>query len=151
MYIQKGDRQSMRKEYPRPQLKREEWLNLNGIWQFDFDDNNDGMKLGWHKNPSALKRKINVPFACQTELSGIEDPSFHDWVWYSREFSVSPSWKREKVMLHFGAVDYRTRVYVNGAFVGFHEGGHVAFSFDVTDYLHWENEIITLRVEDPST
>src|SRR5690625_4416412 len=54
-------------------------------------------------------------------------------------------------MLHFGAVDYRTWVYVNGAFVGFHEGGHVAFSFDVTDYLNWENEIIVVRVEDPST
>jgi len=147
----KGDRQSMRKEYPRPQLKREEWLNLNGIWQFDFDDNNEGMKLGWHKNPSALKRKINVPFAYQTELSGIEDASFHDWVWYSREFAVSPNWKNKKMVLHFGAVDYRTWVYINGELVGFHEGGHVAFSFDVTDYLNWENEIITLRVEDPST
>lgn len=141
----------MRQEYPRPQLKRNEWQNLNGVWQFEFDDENKGMQLGWHKNPSALGRKVNVPFAYQTELSGINDPSFHDWIWYSRQFTVPASWENKQVILHFGAVDYRTWVYVNGELVGFHEGGHVAFSFEVTDYLNWANETVTLRVEDPST
>lgn len=141
----------MRQEYPRPQLKREEWLNLNGVWNFDFDDENKGMQLGWHKNPSALEKEINVPFAFQTELSGINDPSFHDWVWYSREFKVPYNWEDKQIILHFGAVDYRTWVYVNGELVGFHEGGHTAFSFDITEYLNGKNETVTLRVHDPST
>lgn len=141
----------MRQEYPRPQLVRNEWMNLNGCWQFGFDDENKGIQLGWHKDPSALEQEIVVPFAYQTQLSGINDPSFHDWVWYSRNFTVPAQWKNKQIMLHFGAVDYRAWVYINGEFAGFHEGGHVAFSLDITSYLKFGNETVTVRVEDPST
>lgn len=149
--LDKGDRETMRQEYPRPQLKRDEWLNLNGVWKFEFDDKNEGMQLGWHKNTTDFKKEINVPFAYQTQLSGINDPDFHDWVWYSRELTIPTKWKNKQIILHFGAVDYRAWVYVNGELVGFHEGGHVAFSFDITDSLNWENDVVTVRVEDPST
>ncbi|MBT2757259.1 glycoside hydrolase family 2 [Mesobacillus foraminis] len=141
----------MRQEYPRPQLKRKNWLNLNGTWQFAFDDENVGVKEAWQRNGAAFTKEINVPFAYQTKLSGIEDPGFHDHVWYRRELTVPADWKGQQVILHFGAVDYRAWVYVNEQLVGFHEGGNVSFSFDVTHYLNWGTESVVVRVEDPST
>jgi beta-galactosidase/beta-glucuronidase len=141
----------MRQEYPRPQLKRKNWLNLNGTWQFAFDDRNEGVKEAWQTNAAAFTKEINVPFAYQTKLSGIEDHSFHDHVWYRREFTVPSEWKGQQVILHFGAVDYRAWVYVNEQLVGFHEGGNVSFSFDVTHYLNGGTEAVVVRVEDPST
>lgn len=140
-----------RMEYPRPQFVREDWANLNGAWQFEFDDSNVGASQKWYTGDSFFTRKIEVPFAYQTKLSGIGDPSFHDVVWYRREFTVSEAWKGRRVLLHFGAVDYRAWVYVNGQFVGTHEGGNVPFHFDITDELTWEREQVTVRVEDPST
>src|SRR5690606_39976439 len=87
----------------------------------------------------------------QTKLSGINDTTLHDHVWYRREFRVSEKWKNQSIMLHFGAVDYRAWVYVNGQYVGFHEGGNTSFSFDITEYLTWNDEYVVVRVEDPST
>lgn len=138
-----------RTEYPRPQLVREDWLNLNGEWDFSFDDSNKGMKEKWYVNKD-FDQKINVPFAFQTALSGINDRSFHDTVWYKKDFSVSKDWSSKRIMLHFGAVDYRSWIYVNGQFAGFHEGGHTSFSFDITDHLTWETESVVVKVEDPS-
>ncbi|WP_059173556.1 glycoside hydrolase family 2 [Bacillus sp. FJAT-27445] len=140
-----------RHEYPRPQFVRNEWLNLNGEWDFAFDDENVGVREKWFQKGDAFDRKITVPFAYQSKLSGIHDPSFHDHVWYRREFSVPEGWKGKRAVLHFGAVDYRAWVYVNGQFVGFHEGGHTAFSLDITDELTWGTETVVVRVEDPST
>jgi beta-galactosidase/beta-glucuronidase len=139
-----------RNEYPRPQLVRKNWLNLNGEWQFAFDDENIGVKEKWFQIVHPFKQKIIVPFAYQTKLSGINDPSFHDHVWYRREFTVPKEWSGQKIILHFGAVDYRAWVYVNGQYAGYHEGGHVSFSFDITELLTWETETIVVRVEDPS-
>jgi len=140
-----------RQEYPRPQLVREDWLNLNGEWDFAFDRKNVGMKEKWYEKAEVFDRKINVPFAYQTKLSGIHDPSFCDHVWYRRSFSVPKDWGDKPVIIHFGAVDYRAWVYVNGKLVGFHEGGHTSFSFDITDCLTRGTEEIVVRVEDPST
>ncbi|WP_144555349.1 glycoside hydrolase family 2 protein [Bacillus sp. X1(2014)] len=140
-----------RNEYPRPQLVRKDWVNLNGEWDFAFDDNNVGLKEKWFQNGDTFDRKINVPFAYQTKLSGINDPSFHDYVWYSRDFTVPKGWNNQRVLLHFGAVDYRAWVYVNGEYACFHEGGNVSFSVDITDHLTWGNEKVVVRVEDPST
>jgi beta-galactosidase/beta-glucuronidase len=140
-----------REEYPRPQFVRQEWLNLNGEWDFSFDDQNSGVKEKWFAEGHAFGQKIQVPFAYQSKLSGIHDPSFHDVVWYRRSFTLTEAWKNQRVLLHFGAVDYRCWVYVNEKFVGFHEGGHVSFSFDITDYLTWGEESVVVRVEDPST
>ncbi|MFJ5714148.1 glycoside hydrolase family 2 protein [Neobacillus sp. NPDC093127] len=143
---------SYRQEYPRPQLVRNEWVNLNGTWDFAFDDQNMGRQQKWYLNNSeAFQKKINVPFAYQSKLSGINDPSFHDHVWYKREFTVPATWKDQRVIVHFGAVDYRAWVYVNGQLIGSHEGGHISFSFDITDALTWENETMVVLVEDPST
>ncbi|MFB3161523.1 sugar-binding domain-containing protein [Neobacillus sp. 179-J 1A1 HS] len=141
----------MRQEYPRPQLRRKNWLNLNGTWQFAFDDQNEGVKEAWQTNAAAFTKEINVPFAYQTKLSGVEDHSFHDHVWYRREFTVPSDWKGQQFILHFGAVDYRAWVYVNEQLIGFHEGGNVSFSFDVTHYLNGGTEVVVVRVEDPST
>ncbi|WP_047982706.1 glycoside hydrolase family 2 protein [Ornithinibacillus contaminans] len=143
---------TLRQEYPRPQFVREKWLNLNGEWNFAFDDANVGVKEGWYKTDVAFDQTIEVPFAYQSRLSGIHDTSFHDHVWYQREFKVPNEWKSQEVILHFGAVDYRAWVYVNEQLVGYHEGGHVAFSFDITNQLNWNGaENLVVRVEDPST
>lgn len=139
-----------RQEYPRPQLVREDWLNLNGEWDFTFDDKNVGCKEKWYKKGHTFLNKINVPFAYQTELSGINDQSFHDWVWYRREFNIPEEWKGKKIVLHFGAVDYRAWVYVNEQLVGYHEGGNVSFNFDITEYLNGGTETLVVKVEDPS-
>jgi beta-galactosidase/beta-glucuronidase len=141
----------LRKEYPRPDLVRTEWQNLNGPWQFAFDDDQIGTKERWFDSGVSLDRIIEVPFAYQTELSGIHDASFHECVWYKRSFKVDESLRGKRVILHFGAVDYRAWVYVNGHYAGMHEGGNVPFQFDITELLNGENEEVTVRVVDPST
>lgn len=141
---------NFRSEYPRPQLVRDRWVNLNGEWQFTFDDQNVGLKEKWFQAGYHFAKKIIVPFAYQTKLSGINDPGFHDHVWYRREFTIPKNWNNQRVILHFGAVDYRAWIYINGQYAGFHEGGHVAFSLDITANLTWCTESIVVRVEDPS-
>lgn len=137
-----------RPEYPRPQFVRDQWLNLNGTWRFDFDDQNTGLASNWHQTPP-LTQEITVPFAFQAPASGIGNNDFHDVVWYAREFDVPQDWQR--VLLHFGAVDYRAWVWVNGIFVTYHQGGHTPFSADVTDMLNGGANELVVRVEDKST
>lgn len=139
----------IRNEYPRPQFVRKKWQNLNGEWDFAFDDENEGLEQKWYQNfPEG--RQILVPFAYQTEKSGIADPGFHDVVWYHREFEVPADWFGKQIILHFGAVDYRARVYINGELVKFHEGGHTPFSVNITHVLKENQNEMTVRVEDPS-
>jgi beta-galactosidase/beta-glucuronidase len=139
-----------RPEYPRPQFERAEWLNLNGEWRFDFDDENTGLKDCWYNNHD-YSRHIIVPFAFQTKLSGIGEIDLHDTVWYQRDFELPENWAGKHVLLHFGAVDYRAWVWVNGIFVCYHEGGHVPFQADISHALHSGSNQISLRVEDFST
>jgi beta-galactosidase/beta-glucuronidase len=139
-----------RPEYPRPQFERANWLNLNGEWRFDFDDANCGLVEHWYEQHQ-YTRRIMVPFAFQTKLSGIGEPDFHDWVWYERDFELPTAWVGQRILLHFGAVDYRAWVWVNGMFVAQHEGGHVPFEADITAALHPTHNRITVRVEDSST
>ncbi|WP_172369990.1 glycoside hydrolase family 2 protein [Sporosarcina jiandibaonis] len=136
-------------EYPRPQFQRNEWLNLNGEWNFAFDDNEIGLKEKWY-NSFPKQTKINVPFAYQAEHSGIGDPTFHDVVWYQRNFTIPSNWKEEELLLNFGAVDYRAWVYVNGEMVTFHEGGNTPFSANITHVLKEGDNNLVVRVEDPS-
>lgn len=136
-------------EYPRPNFLRKEWQNLNGTWDFEFDDSNKGLKEKWYKK-GEFSKKINVPFAYQSEMSGINDKKYHDTVWYRRKFRIDSKWHGKNILLNFEAVDYLTKVYVNGEFVGEHQGGHVGFSFDITEYLTWEEEEIVVYVYDPS-
>jgi beta-galactosidase/beta-glucuronidase len=139
-----------RPEYPRPQFERNDWLNLNGEWRFDFDDANLGLKGSWYKSHS-YSRRITVPFAFQTKLSGIGEIDLHDIVWYERDFELPAKWSAKKILLHFGAVDYGAWVWVNGIFVCQHEGGHVPFCADISHALHEGVNQISLRVEDSST
>ena len=136
-----------RPEYPRPQFVRREWLNLNGEWEFAFDDSNRGRELGWHFG-LPLERRIVVPYPYQSELSGVDDKAVHEIVWYARSFEVPAEWRGQNVLLSFGAVDYRTTVWVNGKEVGHNQGGHVPFQFNIAPYLNHEANRLTLRVED---
>ncbi len=136
-----------RTEYPRPQLIREQWINLNGIWEFEFDEKNIGLKEEWYQKRTSFSTNINVPFAYQAPKSGIGNIKNCSIVWYKRKFSVQKNPGR-RYLLHFGAVDYICDVYINGTLAGSHEGGHTSFELDVTNLLKIENEI-AVRVFDP--
>jgi len=120
-----------RSEYPRPQFRRDRWLNLNGRWQFEFDAADSGFERGLAARE--LSDSIVVPFAPESELSGIGDVDFHNAVWYRRRVAVPAEWADERILLHFGAVDYDATVWVNGLEVGRHRGGFTSFSVDITD------------------
>ncbi len=131
-------------EYPRPQLVRDNWINLNGKWRFTFDDE---LRYARPEDVAEWTHEINVPFAVETELSGIEDTGFHRAVWYQREFEITPNDKR--TILHFGAVDYAARVWVNGRLVVEHEGGHTPFQADITGAMNADGkQVVTVFVED---
>ncbi|MGI8909918.1 MAG: glycoside hydrolase family 2 protein, partial [Rubrobacteraceae bacterium] len=146
-----------RPKYPRPQLRRERWINLNGDWSFAFDDADEGLAAGWQNVPAEypgghgppFDRRITVPFCYQSELSGIGETAFHDVVWYARTFEHELSGD-ERLLLHFGAVDYRAAAWVNGVQVAEHEGGHTPFSADVTHALQEGDNALVVRAEDPS-
>ncbi len=138
-----------RPEYPQPQFERAEWQNLNGNWEFEFDDTNAGMDGHWWNGQKAFTRTITVPFCFESKKSGIGDTTFHRWVWYRRTFSVPADWSGRRVLLHFGAVDYRAWVWVNGERAGSHEGGNTPFVFDVTSLLKAGANTVTVRAEDP--
>lgn len=140
-----------RSEYPQPQFEREAWLSLNGPWRFAFDDRDIGIDRHWESNGEVFSRSILVPFCFESPMSGIGDPGFHPWVWYRRTFEVPPSWAGKRVLLHFGAVDYRAMVWVNGSLAGMHEGGNVPFLFDITPLLVDGANTLTVRAEDPPT
>ncbi|OCA98198.1 glycoside hydrolase family 2 protein [Clostridium beijerinckii] len=137
----------IRNEYPRPSFERETWLNLNGEWDFEYDDNNLGLKNKWYKNKD-FSKKIIVPYVFQTELSGINEQEVHDIIWYSKDFDITEELKDKRVILHFGAVDYKADVWVNGIHLMNHEGGHVPFSVEITDVLKEKGNNIKVRVED---
>ena len=136
----------MKKGYPRPQLVRRNWINLNGEWDFSFDDQNAGEKEKWNERFPVEKQTINVPFSYETKLSGIGDESFHPVVWYEREITVSEPEKRQ--ILHFEGVDYNAKVWVNGCFAGTHTGAYARFSLDITDYVVEGTNRITVRAQD---
>ena len=120
-----------RGEYPRPDRVRENWLCLNGEWDFAFDEQGVGIDEGWmHK--TALEQKITVPYVYQCELSGINDQRHSDFIWYTRTFKIPAEFAGQRVLLHFGAVDYKAKVWLDGQFVGEHEGGYTPFAFDLT-------------------
>jgi beta-galactosidase/beta-glucuronidase len=125
-----------RPEYPRPQFVRPHWLNLNGEWEFRIDEQNAGLTERWFSSCEKFPRRILVPFSFESAKSGIADRSFHSCVWYRRTFSIPEEWAGKRVLLNFGAVDYRAMVWVNGVVVATHEGGHTPFHCDVTDALH---------------
>jgi len=145
----------LRAEYPRPQFVRKDWLNLNGEWEFEIDNSISGEARGLNKS-SCLKDKIVVPFCPESRLSGIGNTDFMNCVWYRKEVELSEEWLQgvqgngERIVLHFGAVDYKTTVYVNGSVVGTHIGGYSSFSLDITEYIDvaGKNVITVCAVDD---
>lgn len=138
-----------RPEFPQPQFERADWLNLNGPWEFEFDDEDQGLTERWEMRRK-FSRTIIVPFAFEGSKSGIGDATtFHPVVWYRRGFRIPSQWKGRRVLLNFGAVDYRATVWLNTRELGRHEGGHVPFRFDITDLLEGKDNVLTVRAEDP--
>ena len=131
-------------EYPRPQLEREKWLNLNGVWQYQpGTGENEDMPKG------KLSDIILVPFPVESALSGVME--HHDRLWYRRSFTVPSAWKGQHLLLHFGAVDYESEVYVNGKSFGVHKGGYDPFTIDITPALKTSGtQELTVRVFDPT-
>jgi beta-galactosidase/beta-glucuronidase len=124
-----------RPDYPRPQFARREWQSLNGIWEFAFDDENKGRKDGWSSG-KALSDRILVPFTFEASLSGIgKGNEVHERVWYRRLFEVPSPWKGNRIVLHFGAVDWESTIWVNGKEMGTHRGGYTPFAYEITDAL----------------
>ena len=131
-------------EYPRPQMVRPEWKNLNGLWQYAITPKRE-------KAPSKYEGDILVPFCIESSLSGVQkEVGADNALWYEKNFSVPGSWKNGRILLHFGAVDWMTDVWVNGIKVGSHTGGYTPFTFDVTRALQSKNNTVTVRVWDPT-
>ena len=135
-----------RSEYPRPQMVRGNWLNLNGLWDFEFDFSRSGLDREFHKNGS-FSKKILVPFCPESKLSGIGFTDFIPACWYRRTFDIKEL--NGVVLLHFGAVDYECIVYVNGNKAGTHKGGYSSFCLDITAHLTTgENTLIVYAADD---
>jgi beta-galactosidase/beta-glucuronidase len=136
--------------HPRPQLARPGWIDLCGTWGFAYDDDDIGIDNNWFENGGVFDRSITVPFPPESQASGIDDRSPHPVVWYRRVFQVPPEARQERLLLHFGAVDYRAQVWVNGQLVAQHEGGHTPFNADITTALRVDSEdqVIVVRAED---
>lgn len=137
-----------RTEHPKPQFERENWVNLNGEWQFEIDNSGSGAARGLSQPDSRYTMKINVPFCPESKLSGIGNIDFMNAVWYKRDFELTAEQLSGRVILHFGAVDYETAVYVNGSLCGTHKGGYVSFSFDITDYVSPGRNTVTVNAAD---
>jgi beta-galactosidase/beta-glucuronidase len=142
--------ENARLEYPRPQLVRQEWKSLNGLWEFAFDDADKGRTEGWSSG-KRLPEKILVPFTFEAALSGIgKGQEIHDRVWYRRTFDVPTAWKGKQVLMHFGALDWESTVWVNGQEMGTHRGGYTPFSFDITKALKADGpQEVVVAVYDP--
>lgn len=139
---------STRSEYPRPDFKRDDWMSLNGEWDFWYETAEDmdveSIRSGREET------KINVPFAYQSKLSGIGTNEIYDKLWYRKEFNLPSSYIGKRIIIHFGAVDYKASVWVNDVYMGNHFGGHTPFSYDITQCIKKGENIIIVKVEDYS-
>ena len=138
-----------RAEHPRPQFQRDAWMNLNGTWDFAIDFGQSGEAKGWPETPVGLDRVITVPFCPEASLSGIQHTDFMPCVWYHRTLAIPDEWAGKRVLLHFGAVDYHCKAWVNGQLVGQHYGGSSSFAFDITHALGArENHLVVCANDD---
>lgn len=141
-------------EYPRPQLIREDWQNLNGLWNFFIRTSRED--LSYETSIAAFSQKILVPFAVESALSGIMSQDFatnaNSTFMYRRTFTLPSTYQGKHLLLHFGAVDWKCKVYINGQEAGEHAGGNDPFSFDITNYLtNVAEQEIVVAVIDPTT
>ncbi len=136
------------KDYPRPQFVRKNWENLNGLWDFKFDDENVGEKEKWYQGFQS-DLQIQVPFTYETKLSGIQDESRHDNIWYHKQILVDGGkLKTNQYIIHFEGSDFITKLWVNGKYAGSHRGGYARFSFDITNLVKDGENELTVKVED---
>ena len=144
-WAEKIDVKNVLPEYPRPMMERTEWQNLNGLW--DYAIRKEGMA-----EPAQFDGSILVPFAVESGLSGVQKTVGKDnELWYKRLFAVSPKWKNKKILLHFGAVDWKSDVWLNDIKIGSHKGGYTPFNFDITPFLNKTAEQkLVVRVWDPT-
>ncbi|MBI3866505.1 MAG: glycoside hydrolase family 2 [Planctomycetia bacterium] len=133
-------------EYPRPQMTRDKWHNLNGLWDYAIRPKDEAQ-------PAKFDGEILVPFPVESALSGVmQKVGADNRLWYRRAFEIPANWSGQRVLLHFGAVDWETTVLVNGTQVGTHRGGYDPFTFDITDALAKSgNQEIVVNVWDPTT
>ena len=132
-------------DYPRPQLVRLNWMNLNGLWDY-------AITAAAVTNTPAFAGKILVPFPVESALSGVmKHFDENSKLWYHRIFAIPESWRGQRVRLHFGAADWQCEVWVNDRYIGQHQGGYDSFTFDITDALHWHGpEDVVVVVTDPT-
>jgi hypothetical protein len=144
IWAEKVDPNAVLPEYPRPIMQREEWKNLNGLWNYAIQE--VGKEI-----PKKYDGKILVPFAVESSLSGVmKEVGAKNELWYETNFSVPANWKSKNILLHFGAVDWKTEIWVNGIKIGSHTGGYTPFTFDITPFLSSKTQNLTIKVWDPS-
>ena len=135
-----------RPEHPNPQFERKSFENLNGKWEFEIDKSASGADREIYKQEH-FSKEIIVPFCPESSLSGIGDTDFLNSVWYKRTINIKD--KSNRIILHIGACDYLTTLYVNGNKVGTHQGGYTSFSFDITDFVEiGENAVVINAFDD---
>ncbi len=136
-----------RPEYPRPDFSREQWINLNGTWEFEFDPGCSGKERNLFE-AGKFNKEIIVPFCMESSLSGINYKDFMPAIWYRRTFTLPEDWKNKNVILNIGACDFFTRIYVNGKEAFTHKGGYTPIRCNITKLLVSGKNIITIEVQD---
>ena len=137
-----------RKEHPKPQFERKNWINLNGEWEFEIDNGNSGAEREFYITDKTFSKVISVPFCPESKLSGIGYTDFMNSVWYKRVFTLNKEQINGRTVIHFGAVDYKASVYINGKLCGIHKGGYVSFSFDISEFVKAGENVVTVHAED---
>ncbi len=153
IFSEKVDPNNPLPEYPRPNLIRESWLNLNGLWDYTITD------ISNTEIPNSFPEKILVPFPLESSLSGVmKQLTEKQILWYYKKFKIPKDWiikeendkKKNKIIINFGAIDWSSEIYINNKLVGNHIGGYTPFNFDITDYLTYEEETLIVKVIDPT-
>ncbi len=134
-------------EHPRPDFERANWLNLNGVWGFEFDSLNIGLDKNWQNGNTVFSKRINVPFSWAAPLSGLKEDA--DYGWYKKSITIPESWFRQRVFVTVGASDWETTVWLDGVQIGKHQGGYTPFSFELTQYAKFGSpQNLIIRVDD---
>lgn len=144
-WAEKINPQSVHGEYPRPAMQRKAWKNINGLWDYAILPRGKAI-------PEKFDGKILVPFAVESSLSGVmKEVGVEKELWYRTSFEVPADWKGKNILLHFGAVDWKTDIWINDIKVGTHEGGYTPFSFNITPFLKGGNQNMLVKVWDPTS